>query len=440
MRLHTGAFLAAFLATSLLSAQQHSGDAPDSATLNRTLDRVSTEFAKLQPQSIRPAAGYIKYDYLVPAGYYPQMWDWDGFFIGVHLAHQSPEQAKYLKWWVLNFAQAIDAGGYVSGVITADGPKPPMGKFAMKPFLAQGAVIASNRLGDYQWVAPIWQNMRRVIDYRERTQYDPKWGLFFWDSALQSGADNNVALTNDPQQRSTILAADLCTFQLREYRAMAVLATRLGKPAEAAAYRGKAARLRSAMLRHLWFPRDQMFYNVSRSTGQPIRRISYSNFVPLIEDIVPANSARQMIRRYLWNSDYMLSDYGLRSLAKNDPGYNNVSMIDPYSNWQGPIWINANYLDFIALKRYGFNKEAAQLSATLGRMVLADIEKWKSMHECYSAETGEGLAPTPEQSPGGRFTGFVGWDLLAQDMLQCAARSECETLKLDDPSKSAKDF
>ena len=35
---------------------------------------------------------------------------------------------------------------------------PLIGKFAMKPFLAQGAVIASEGLGDYQWVKPIWRH------------------------------------------------------------------------------------------------------------------------------------------------------------------------------------------------------------------------------------------------------------------------------------------
>jgi hypothetical protein len=85
------------------------------------------------------------------------MWDWDGFFIGSHLAHQSREQAKYLKWWVLNFTGAVTAinkDGWVPGVLLADKlpvpkPSPILGWFTVKPFLAQGAVIASERLGDY---------------------------------------------------------------------------------------------------------------------------------------------------------------------------------------------------------------------------------------------------------------------------------------------------
>ena len=89
-----------------LAVSVRAGDKP--ASLDQTLTEVSTAYAKLEPQSIRPAEGFIKYDYLIPAGYYKQMWDWDGFFIGSHLAQQGKPQ--YLKWWVLDFAGAIDQG------------------------------------------------------------------------------------------------------------------------------------------------------------------------------------------------------------------------------------------------------------------------------------------------------------------------------------------
>ena len=418
-------------------AGEQPGDLP------HTLEQVSVAYAKLEPQSIRPAEGFIKYDYLIPAGYYKQMWDWDGFFIGSHLAQQGKPQ--YLKWWVLDFAGAIDADGYVAGCITTKGPRPLMGKFAMKPFLAQGAVIASEGLGDYQWVKPIWESMRKVIDYRERTQFDPKYGLFFWENAISSGADNNVALTNDEKDKSAILATDISTFQFREYKAMAALAAKLGKPEETLRYLQKAADLKAAMLKYMWFAstpakakaalagdpggQDAMFYNIRRDTGQPVKRISYSSFVPLIDDILPEKDAKQMITRYMLNKDVMLAPYGIRSLSKQDPDYNNQAIIVPYSNWQGPIWINANYMNYIVLKRYGFDQQAAELSGILGRMVLADIQKWGSMHEDYNAESGEGLAPTPEQSPNHVFAGFVGWNLLVQDMLQCEVKGECGFLR-----------
>ncbi len=420
--LRFGLLLALLVASPIpANAGNKPGDLP------QTLEQVSVAYAKLEPQSIRPAEGFIKYDYLIPAGYYKQMWDWDGFFIGSHLAQQGKPQ--YLKWWVLDFAGAIDADGYVAGCITTKGPRPLMGKFAMKPFLAQGAVIASEGLGDYQWVKPIWESMRKVIEYRERTQFDAKYGLFFWENAISSGADNNVALTNDPQDKSAILATDISTFQLREYKAMAQIADKLGEPAEAADYRKKAADLKAAMLHYMWFSQDAMFYNIRRDTGKPVKRISYSSFVPLIDNILPEKNAKEMIRRYMLNKDVMLAPYGIRSLSKQDPDYNNAAIIVPYSNWQGPIWINANYMNYISLKRYGFDKEAAELSGILGRMVLADIKQWGSMHEDYDAETGKGLAPTPEESENHVFSGFVGWNLLVQDMLQCEVKEECGFLR-----------
>ena len=403
---------------------------PDAGRLAQLLADVSAEYVKLEPQSIRPAEGFIKYDYLVPAGYYGQMWDWDGFFIGCHLANQDASKAKYLKFWVMNFAAAIDANGYVAGCVTTKGLRPIGGSFAIKPFLAQGAVIAAEHLGDSEWVRPIWEQLQKVVRYRERTQYDAKFGLFFWENALASGADNNVALTNDPAERNSILATDASTFQLREYLAMAALAGWLGDRGAQDHYLERAEALRASMRQHLWFETDSMFFNIRRSDGKPIRRISYSSFVPLIEDIVPPASARKMIRRYLLSERHMLGRHGIRSLSRQDKDYNNVSMIEPYSNWQGPVWINANYLHYIALKRYGFDREAARLVEALGRMVLTDIAEWKSMHENYNPETGKGVAPTPETSPDHKFAGFVGWNLLVQDMLTCEVEKRCEFLRI----------
>jgi alpha,alpha-trehalase len=380
---------------------------------------LTADFARLAPQTIHPAEGVIKHPYLIPAGYYPQMWDWDGFFIGVHWANQNAADAKYLRDWVISFASSADADGYVAGCITPQGPRPLFGKFAMKPFLAQGAFLAGNRDGDWEWMRPVWPAMKRILEYRKRTQFDPKWGLWFWDNAMQSGADNNPALTNDPKDPSAILAVDASVWAMREYLAMAELAERMRDNAAAARYRKEAEATRNAIKEKLWSAQDGIFLNRRRDNGEWIRVVNWTSFLPLLDGLMDVQPAMRMIRRHLLNRDEMRSEYGFRSLAKSDPAYNNDAIINPYSNWRGPIWINANFLEWMVLRRYGFPDEAHWLALTLARELHRDIEKWNSMHEDYSAETGEGLAPTPEQSPGGKFAGFVGWNLLALDMLQC---------------------
>jgi alpha,alpha-trehalase len=406
---------ASFLVASIGVSSGQSIDRRSEASLNASLKE---DFAKLAPQTIRPAQGYIRYPYLIPAGYYTQMWDWDGFFIGVHWANQDAADAKYLRDWVLGFASSADEAGYVAGCITPEGPRPLFGKFAMKPFLAQGALIASESLHDYEWVRPVWPAMQRVLEYRERTQFDGKWGLWFWDNAMQSGADNNAALSNDPKDRSAILAVDASVYAMREYLAMAVIAEHLSDPA-ARKYREQAAATRRAILRQLWSAKDAMFWNRRRDNGDVIRTMAWTNFLPLVDGLLSRGEGRRMIRLHLLNSAEMQSEYGFRSLAKSDAAYSNEAIIKPYSNWRGPIWINANFLDWIALRRYGFREESHWLAVALAGVLHRDIAKWNSMHEDYSAETGEGLAPTVAQSPGGKFAGFVGWNLLAQDMLEC---------------------
>ncbi|HEY9166064.1 MAG TPA: trehalase family glycosidase [Candidatus Kryptonia bacterium] len=390
------------------------------AELKDVLREIDTAYTRLQPQVIMPAEGYLKYDYLIPAGFYKQMWDWDGFFIGNHLMNQKKENAKYLRWWVLNFVNSIDSNGYVSGCINTKGPRPIFGKFAMKPFLSQGAYLVAKRSGDFSWLVPIYDNLKKVIAYREATELDPKYNLFFWDIGVQSGADNNPAVGNDEKDRDQVMGCDINTFQLREYEAMAGIAKKLGHKTDVSYFEGKAETLRNSIIKYLWFPGDTSFFNVRRDSGKPIKRVSYSNFVPLIEKILPMNEGREMIRRYLLNKDELLAPYGFRCLSKKDPEYNNEIMIDPYSNWQGPIWINANYLDMIALMNYRFTEEPKLVAVELAKMVLADIRTCGSMHECYNADTGAPLAPTAEESPNHIFTGFVGWNLLVQDILQGA--------------------
>jgi len=407
-------------------AQPAPNSAPSDAALLAALTR---DFAKLAPQTIHPPQGVLARPYLTPAGFYQEMWDWDGFFIGAHWANQSPDDAKYLRDWVLSFTAAADADGYVAGCISPSGPRQLFGKFAMKPFLAQGALLAAVQLNDYSWLRAAWPTMQRIEAYRRRTQFDARWKLWFWDYALQSGADNSASLTNDLHDRSAILAVDASVWAMREDEAMSALARRLGYAAEAARYREEAAETRRAILARLWNAEEGVFLNRRRDTGAWVRSLSWSSFVPLAFGIVPRADAERMIREHLLNPKEMRAPYGFRSLSASDPLYNNDAIIKPYSNWRGPVWINANYLDWIALRRYGFDKEAHWLAVTLAGVLDRDITRWGSMHECYNAETGDGLAPTPAQSPNGVFAGFVGWNLLAQDMLQCEVTGEhCMTL------------
>lgn len=370
----------------------------------------------LSKKVVQPAEGYLKYPYLIPAGYYKQMWDWDGFFMGNYFCFKDkPEQ---LKWWALNLLEGVDERGYVSGCATTKGPRPIFGDFAMKPFLAQGVLKASSEMDDYEWVDEQYEKLCRVISYREQTQQDSDTGLFFWQIGMQSGADNNPALNYYKDDKRSFLACDASAWQYLEYSSMANIAATLGREEDSQVFSKKAGALKEAMLKILWCEDDGMFYNVNRETGDWYKRVSYSCFVPLYAAIPSDEQAARMVRGYLLNGDHMLSPSGIRTLSKQDPDYNNVNMIAPFSNWQGPVWPIATYIYCIGLQKYGYDEAVRIISYNMGKRLIQDYEEYGSLHECYHAETGAALSPADSYvDENGKFVGFVSWNLCIEMLL-----------------------
>lgn len=381
-------------------------------------DVLIAHLERLRPAVIKPANGHIRYPYCIPGGFYDQQWDWDGFFIASHLAARKPPQAQYLKFWSLNILSSVRPDGEVPACLKPDGAKLGHPSLILKPFLAQGAELGARLLDDHEWIDEHYDEIVRIVTRRESSHLIRDYGLYVWDDAMQSGADNNPAVGNEPATARTVLACDLNAFMHREYLALARLAGRTGRDADRARFAAKAEALREAMDRHLWDEETESYWNRHAVTGQRLERISYSNFVPLWAGMVPPDRAKAMIRRYLWTEDHLLTPYGLRSLSMRDPEYNNSNIIIPYSNWQGPVWPIANYFFFVALMNYGFFDEARDLVDRLTGLYLRDIGFCGSLHENYHAETGEPLAPTAKQSKHGQEGGFLGWNLLLQDMIE----------------------
>lgn len=404
------------LASSAMAAQF---DPSNRKALEPIRQRIAAGYTDLRKQVVKEPKGFIKYPYLIPAGFYSQLWDWDAFFMANHFI--SKGQPEYMKNWVMTFSQGIDKDGYVAGCMTTEGPRQAYsGKFAMKPFLSQGAYHYSQATGDWEWLRPIYDDLTRVLDYRRATQRDSISGLYFWEIAMQSGADNNPALNYFKDDSRTFLAADASAFQYGELLAQAAIAKKLGKMADSERFSKEAQEIKEQMNRLLWDPEDECYYNVDRDTRERYRRVSYSSFVPLMYKMAPEPQAKKMIERYLLAPDQMKAPHGFRSLSKADVDYNNRNIILPFSNWQGPIWCIANYIYSNGLHQYGYDDEVAWMAEQVGNLIVKDLDEFGTMHETYHAETGEPLAPSnfKYRTPDGRIQGFVSWNLCMENVLE----------------------
>lgn len=371
---------------------------------------ISQLFAKygFKQNIVKPPAGILKHEYLVPAGPYTQLFDWDTYFMGVALSYDNvgmplENSAKnFLDFTSENYASQ----GYTPREVATDAfdALPQM----CKPFLAQMAVRASQTLHDYGWLREpsgdarrsYYQKLADTLAFWDLARRSPD-GLFRWFNGVESGVDNNPAVSDDPANTSE--GVDLQCYLYREYLAMALLAEKLGNVADQQMYRQKAQALAELVRAKMWSASDNTFFNIDSRTGKFIRIQTWTNFVPLWVGIATKAQAGAMVHSHLLNPREFWSPNGVRTIAATEPLYNPRS-----GYWRGPVWVISNYLLMHGLQNYGYKSEAVELAHKTVDLLVSDLRRTGGMNENYNPEIG-----TPDAAGH-----FVSWDLLAEHMLE----------------------
>ena len=155
---------------------------------------------------VKPPKGLLKYEYLVPAGPYNHLFDWDMYFMGVALSYDAV--GKPVASSVQCFLEFVDSNASRKGYAPRE--LAPEATWALpemcKPFLAQAALRASMTMNDFTWLS--WTNrqnksnyakLAEMLQFWEETRRSPD-GLFRWYNGVESGVDNNPAVSDDPAE------------------------------------------------------------------------------------------------------------------------------------------------------------------------------------------------------------------------------------------------
>ena len=383
------------------------GAAPARSDDGQELSRIFKQ-SGFKENVVKPAAGILKHQYVVPAGPYFQLFDWDMYFMSVALSYDKVGQpfADSVKDFLEFVGERANRDGYAPREIAADAlwALPEM----CKPFMAQAALRATKTLGSPAWLEAkdtgegkktnyeklcemlgFWENTRRAQD-----------GLFRWYNGVESGVDNNPAVSDTPALVTE--GVDLQCYITREYVALAELAEALQKPEDAAKYRAKAAALAGLVRAKMWSPKDGTFWNIDSRTGSFVRVKTWTNFTPLWAGIATKDQARRMIEGHLLQPEFWAAQ-GIRTLAPSEPLYDAKA-----GYWRGPVWVISNYLMMHGLMNYGYAKEAQEVARKTVGLLLKDLRATKGMNENYDPDTG---APAANGM-------FISWNLLAEHMLE----------------------
>ena len=386
----------------------------------RVYDHVKTN-AHL---TFRPPSGSLRYAYLVPSGPYEQLWDWDSLFMGVALFPFG--SAPYLAGSMANFLDHTNlTTGQVQGCLLPTGGTGTI--FHAKPVVIQGAWLASQQPSVSLPFQQFQPQMKAQLKYwSSPLRTDKTTGLPKWYNQLESGQDNLVLSTCasnrskcwDPALHEMVLvSADVATFLYREYQAYALFNGEWAAQAtetkqqqfflnEQKRATTKAVAIKAAVNLYLWNEERGYYIALNTSTAAinagttTITARTDVGWFPLWAGM-PNRTQAHILKTELMKPD-MFSSFGVRSTSSNNARYNNIDEIKPYSNWQGPVWVNANAVLSFGLLKYKYHTEAKEMAKRVVFTLANDLIQDNTFHEGYDSETGKGLAAR----------GFLSWDTL----------------------------
>jgi glycogen debranching enzyme len=328
---------------------------------------------------------------------YGEFFDWDLYFENVYLSYYGVNKYDFTNFKL--FLDRQEPNGFISRTIGVKYPKP---KQMFKPFLAQIAVLGSKQNDDnYEWLrGKYYERLKKYV--RHWFEYDADHnGLPVWNSSDASGMDNQISRSGD-FDASQDEGVDLACYLVRELRAMAIIADKLGDTTGHRVYLDHADRLAKTINDVFWDEKDGFYYDRNEKTGKQIRVKSVAGFMPLWAGVASPKQADRLVYDHLLNKEEFWLKYPVASYAKTEPDFYQGSR-EGECNWRGPTWIPANYMIFHGLIRYGYKDAARELAIKAFRMAL-DLNT--NTREYYDSDSGSGNGMNP----------FWGWSSLAYVM------------------------
>lgn len=147
----------------------------------------------------------------------------------------------------------------------------------------------------------------------------------------------------------------------------------------------------------LWDDISNQYYSYNINTGEQIKIPSIATLLALYSGKISKEHAAK-IAEQLKNSQTYATKFPVPSVPKNSEWF------APHRYWQGPVWINTNWLIADGLERYGYKDEAERI-----RKASLDLVEKSGFYEYFSPLDG-----TPAGAKNFSWTAALTIDFLKQ--------------------------
>lgn len=387
----------------VLKAKEVYGDLADAYDAQQSLLAWNIIYDPFKHRAITPVSRVWNEDW---GGWV--LFDWDTYFTAAMFALDN----KYHAFAnAIAISDEVTESGFVPNFSATllneksyDRSQPPVGsiickliydKYPEKWFLEE---VFPNLLSWNRW----WPKERDNQGYLSwGSDPHPKGHLSNTKQAAQfeSGLDNSPhfddAVFNEEKNLLELASVDLLSLYIADCNHLALIAEILGKTEEKTELIERSRKY-SAKLAELWDEKTGIYRDKDLITNTFSKRLSPTNFYPLLSGVPTQEQAERMINEHFMNPNEFYGEFMLASISKNDPAYKDNSY------WRGRIWAPMNFLVYLGLRNYDLPEARKVLAEKSLNLIMKEWRENKRVFENYNAETGVG-SDVPNSD------GFYSW-------------------------------
>jgi hypothetical protein len=262
---------------------------------------------------------------------------------------------------------------------------------------------------DKAFLREMYESSRRFYQFYVTQRDKDQDGLCEWggEAVLESVRDALVAVWDQVGYPTNFESLDLNCMLVMEARSLEKMAAELGLPQEAARWRTDHQQRTNRINATFWDEKNGFYYNVDKQNHtfthkQPddLKRDEIIGFLPLWAGVATPERAKRLVAK-LTDPDQFWRPYGVPSLSAKDPYYN------PKGYWNGPVWVEWDYLIFRGLMDYGYKAEAKELTGRVAKGMTHVLRHNHNLWEFYS----------PDQPWGGYHKTYIWAGIINRMML-----------------------
>ncbi len=182
-------------------------------------------------------------------------------------------------------------------------------------------------------------------------------------------------------------ALALNTMLVKEARSIARMAEAMGDTGSAENWNNRADSMSRRINETFWDEQTGFYYMVDRddhdftfNDHNDLKRQEIIGFLPLWSETATQEQADKLVET-LTDTDKFWREHGVPSLAADDPYYNHAGY------WNGPVWVQWEYLIFRGLLNYGYDELARELAQKVFDKVIFHLKRDHTFWEMYSPDT-----------------------------------------------------